>query len=51
MTKDELIKRLNEIKDEGGGEGGHMEADDLLLEYINDPDISKAFNEIERWYS
>ena len=28
----------------------HMEADGLLLTYINDPEITMAFNSIDKWY-
>jgi hypothetical protein len=28
----------------------HGEADDLLLEYINDEEISQLFGQIEKWY-
>lgn len=29
----------------------HMEADDLLLDYIGDPEISRAFNAIPKYYA
>lgn len=29
----------------------HVTADELLLEYINDPDIKEAFNKIRKWYA
>lgn len=32
-------------------EGDHVEADKLLLEYINDPEVTRLFNEIEKWYA
>lgn len=29
----------------------HQEADRLLLEYINNEEVTKLFNDLERWYS
>jgi len=60
MNKEELINSLNAIANrqkEGFGnnkfygscEDEHMEADNLLLNYINDSEVSKAFESIERW--
>ena len=52
MTKEELITELKTIKDNNSDiEQGHGEADQLLLEYINDEDIASAFNDIEKWYA
>lgn len=56
MNKKELIKRLKKEcnlgwKDGKDAEDNHIHADDLLLEYINDEEVTKAFEEIERWYS
>lgn len=32
-------------------EGDHLDADRALLKYINDPEITEAFNNIKKWYS
>ena len=32
-------------------ESAHSEADDLLLEYINDEEITKAYGEVKRWFA
>ena len=59
MNKEELIKKLNTIckstwtfhgKEYPDIEANHFRADEALLEYINDEDISNAFNEIEKYY-
>jgi hypothetical protein len=50
MTKEELLKALSEC-DEGDEEVNHVKADDLLLEYINDPEITLAFESIDKWYA
>lgn len=51
MTKEQLIKRLKELSEGGDVEINHGEADDLLLEFIGDKEISDAYNEIEKWYA
>jgi hypothetical protein len=53
MTKDELLRELARLRDEerGDPEVAHSEADDALLEYINDVDITEAFGAIEKWYA
>ena len=48
--KSELIKKLNELAKGYEPSYGHHEADDLLLEWINDPEIEEAYNKIEKWY-
>ncbi len=50
MTKDELIQRLKEC-DTGDTELDHVRSDELLLDYINDPEVTKAFIEIDKWYA
>lgn len=53
MTKQELIEKLKQIvttNDREDFESSHMEADKALLEYINDPEVTEAFNSVERWY-
>ena len=62
MNKLELIEQLNKIhkasKDwrdaditDLSPDEGHEIADRLLLKYINDEEITKAFLQIERWYA
>jgi hypothetical protein len=50
MTKRELLARLKECA-EMDEEGGHYEADKALLEFIGDPEITKAFEALHRWYA
>jgi len=61
MKNDALIKRLKELavlshnwmEDDLvylSPVNAHEEADDLLLEFINDKEIEEAFKQIERWY-
>lgn len=49
-TKDELLARLKEVKDYDH-EAAHAEADLALLEYIDDEDITEAFEEVKTWYA
>lgn len=54
MTRDELICRLNFIANGGlkdDEEVMHVKADEALLEYINDPEVTKAFDSIDKWYA
>lgn len=50
MIKQELIDKLKEFAKAETPEYKHAEADDLLLEYINDPEITEAFDSIDKWY-
>lgn len=53
MTKQELIEKLKQIahEHEGDPEVAHIEADNALLEYINDMEIIEAFDSIAKWYA
>lgn len=53
MSKDELIRELVELRtlSEVDPEVAHINADELLLHYIDDEDVSRVFNEIEKWYA
>lgn len=50
MTKDELIEALESYANYDN-ETAHIMADDALLDYINDDEIRKAFNAIDKWYA
>ena len=47
----ELIKELQELQRlaEGDAEAAHSKADKLLLQYIDDPQITEVYNGIKRW--
>lgn len=52
MTRDELLRRLTELgQPPVDPERAHGEADDALLEFINDLEIAQAYNAIEKWYA
>ena len=51
ISRADLLEKLKElIGDCGDVEATHAEADELLLQYINDPEIEKAFEEVPKWY-
>ncbi len=45
-----LLERLRSMRWEDP-ETGHLTADELLLEYIGDPEVTAAFHEIDKWYA
>jgi hypothetical protein len=51
MTKDELIMNLAQLWSSKDTEGAHIEADELLLKYINDQEITNAYNTLHKWYA
>jgi hypothetical protein len=51
MTKEELLRTLLKCNENKDIEQGHEHADQALLAYINDPDITSAFNSINKWYA
>ncbi len=53
MTKEELINKLKEInqREELDTEKAHSDADDLLIEYINDEEVKYAYDKISKWYA
>lgn len=53
MNKKELILRLAEIDERLSfdREVAHLEADATLLAFIDDPEISQAYDAIDKWYA
>ena len=51
MTKQELLNKLIELQQDKDYEVAHELADNLLLSFINDKDISQAFLKINRYYA
>lgn len=67
MTRDELLATLRDVKrredeadrDRAAGlhrfgpdlEVLHMEADSALIAYINDSEVTAAFDAVGKWYS
>lgn len=52
MNKEELIKRLKYIKETSGDtEADHIHVDKALTDFINDKEVTEAFNDIDKWYA
>jgi hypothetical protein len=51
ITRDELLRRLRGLITSDDPEWAHGEADDLLLAFINDKEVSQAFYKIKKWYA
>ncbi len=52
LTKAQLLAALKEMAHSHyDPEVAHREAERLLLQYINDPRITVAFDALEKWYA
>jgi hypothetical protein len=49
--RNHLLIRLRELGKGGDQEINHALADQALLDYIDDPEISAAFDAVEKWYA
>jgi hypothetical protein len=50
MTREELIARLIDAENLDT-ESMHSKQDELLLEYINDPEVTAIFERSVKWYA
>ena len=55
MTRARALKRLQYLAtgpDElGDAESWHADADGVLLDLLNDPKITEAWNAVQKWYA
>lgn len=51
MTKEVLLDKLRELASSSDLESAHSDADDLLIDFINDSEIRKAYDKIDKWYA
>lgn len=51
MTKQELLEQLKVYHESDDAEDAHYQADQLLLNFIDDPGITKAYEEVPKWYA
>ena len=51
MNKEELLKALRALAGLRDPESAHSEADHLLLTFIDDDEITEAFEAIPKWYA
>ena len=51
ITREQLLAWLKINAESGDPETTHAAADRLLLRFIGDPEITEAFNALEKWYA
>jgi hypothetical protein len=51
LSKNELLAILLLCQGNGDTEVAHSEADEALLRYINDPEITEAYERVDKWYA
>ena len=51
MTKAELLALLASCNTFNDPERAHGEADDALIAFINDPEITAAYEAVNKWYA
>lgn len=49
--KAKVLMELRVLERESDFEDAHVRADRLLLELINDPEVSAAFEAVGKWYA
>ena len=50
-TKTEALAALRALKGKSDSEYAHIDADEILLELIDDVEIREAFEALEKWYA
>lgn len=50
MTKEQLIEKLKHYAKYENHEFARIEAESALIEYIGDPEIEAAFDDMNNWY-
>jgi hypothetical protein len=52
VTLDELLDKLALCKEiDGDPEAAHCQADEALLDFIDDEEVRAAFDAIRKWYA
>lgn len=51
MSKEELLRELRALAVGQDPETAHARADELLLAFIDDPEVRAAFDAIAKWYA
>lgn len=51
FDKQGLLDALEKAKNNSDQEEAHIDADDALIDYINDKDIAAAYAQIDKWYA
>ena len=50
ISRSDLITELKELSTMKDSEIAHARADELIMYYVNDPEIEKIFEEVPKWY-
>lgn len=47
-----LLERLRAAAEtsQGDAEGGHSDADQILLDWIDDPEVEELYGKVKKWY-
>lgn len=51
MSKQELLEKLEELRGDDDFERVHIAADKFLIDFINDDEVSEAFDSVGKWYA
>lgn len=51
LTREEALERLKKAAEDGDTEAAHADADDVLLDLIDDPEIRAAYDAVDKWYA
>lgn len=51
LSKAQLLKKLEKCAKSRDAESAHGDADTLLLDYIDDEEITEAYDRIDKWYA
>ena len=51
IMRDELLTKLIACQDDDDREKAHVEADEALLEYIDDEKITEAWRNLPKWFA
>lgn len=52
VSREEVLSTLKELSElKHDPEVAHSEADEILINYINDPEIEQVFEEVPKWYA
>lgn len=54
LTRDDLLAVLRDIRDnyaQSDTECAHVDADEALVNFINDSEVTAAYNAINKWFA
>lgn len=51
MSKEELLERLRTAGEDPDTEDAHADADQALIDFIDDEEIRTAYEDVPKWYA